>query len=46
MADFVEIKVKCVECGSEAMLVTLEGYDHSDYVCNKCSFGEIDFDEE
>ena len=42
--NYVEVKVKCEECGKESRIVVLEGTDTSEWLCPKCSVG--DFTEE
>jgi len=44
--EYVELKVKCAECGKEMRLVTVEGTDTSDYLCPQCSAGEFNIDTE
>ncbi len=39
--NYVEVKVKCTECGKEVKIVTFEGSDNSEYLCQKCSTGEF-----
>jgi hypothetical protein len=39
--NYVEVTVKCAECGKEVRIVTLEGSDNSEYLCQKCSSGEF-----
>ena len=43
---YVEKTVKCVECEKEFKIVALEDSDDSDFICQRCSFGEIDDDIE
>jgi DNA-directed RNA polymerase alpha subunit len=38
---YVELTVKCTECGKEVKIVTLEGSDTSEYLCQKCSTGDF-----
>jgi Zn finger protein HypA/HybF involved in hydrogenase expression len=45
-AEYIEIKVKCTECGKEMKIVTLTGTDTSDYLCPKCSTGDFLADED
>jgi Zn finger protein HypA/HybF involved in hydrogenase expression len=44
--NYVEMKVKCIECERELKIVALEGTDHSDYLCPSCSSGEFSIDVE
>jgi DNA-directed RNA polymerase subunit RPC12/RpoP len=43
--NYIEVAVKCAECGKEVRIVTLEGSDNSEYLCQKCSSGEF-FEED
>ncbi len=43
--NYVEVTVNCTECGKEVKIVTLEGSDNSEFLCQKCSSGEF-FEEE
>jgi hypothetical protein len=43
--SYVELRVKCNECGKESKIVILEGSDTSDYLCPKCSTGDF-FEED
>ncbi len=43
--NYVEEKVKCAECGRVMKIVTIEGTDNSEYLCPKCSSGDM-FEEE
>ena len=45
-ANYIEIKVKCAECGKEIRIITLEGTDTSEFLCPKCSTGEFELTEE
>ena len=45
-ATYVEEKVTCIECGKELKVVVLEGTDLSDYLCPKCSTGDIAIDDD
>ena len=44
--NYVEVKVTCTDCGKELKIVTLEGTDTSDYLCPRCSAGELAIDIE
>jgi len=39
--NYVELSVRCTECNKEVKIVTLEGSDNSEYLCQKCSSGEF-----
>ncbi len=43
---FRELKVKCIECGNEFKIVTTEDFDASQYVCNRCQYGDLEADDE
>jgi Zn finger protein HypA/HybF involved in hydrogenase expression len=44
--EYVEVKVKCEECGKLSKIVVLEGTDTSEYLCPKCSVGDYADEEE
>jgi len=44
--NYIEVKVKCAECGKEVKIVTLEGTDNSDYLCPKCTTGDFFEDDD
>ncbi|NTV23129.1 MAG: hypothetical protein HGA85_02000 [Nanoarchaeota archaeon] len=43
--NYVEIKLKCTECGKDCKIVTIEGSDNANYLCPKCSTGDF-FEED
>jgi Zn finger protein HypA/HybF involved in hydrogenase expression len=44
--NYVEARAKCTECGKEVKIVTLEGTDFSEYLCPKCSSGDLFAEDE
>ena len=39
--NYTEVKVKCSDCGKELRVVVMEGTDTSDYLCPRCSSGDL-----
>ena len=43
---YTEVIATCVECGKDIKKVVLEGSDISEFLCPKCSMGELIMDSE
>ncbi|MBD3203926.1 hypothetical protein GF327_06510 [Candidatus Woesearchaeota archaeon] len=46
--DFVfeELELDCGVCGKKITMIVHKDYDPSDFVCQRCSFGEIEAGDE
>ena len=41
-----EVNLRCNECGKEVKTVVYKGFDTSDFVCQRCSYGDLGGEDE